>query len=229
MRVVLGDGLLGREIISQTGWRYFSRKKDGIDITMPKSYEYLLSGVSEVVNCVGYTNTWQNTKEPTWSINYEGVINLVDICNKKRVKLIHISTDYVYTHSATPAKETDIPIHFPNWYTYTKLLADAYIQARCKNYLIARCSFKPKPFPWDEAWTDLWGNFDYVDTIASIIIKLIEVGASGIYNVGTQTKSMYDLALQTRPDCRPILHSHAPFNITMNLDKLDELFPDYNI
>ena len=30
--VVLGDGLLGKEIINQTGWDYYSRKKDNLNI-----------------------------------------------------------------------------------------------------------------------------------------------------------------------------------------------------
>ena len=34
MRVlIIGDGLLGSEIIKQTGWDYISRKKDQIDFT----------------------------------------------------------------------------------------------------------------------------------------------------------------------------------------------------
>ena len=32
-RLILGDGLLGSEIVKQTGWDYASRKKDGIDFT----------------------------------------------------------------------------------------------------------------------------------------------------------------------------------------------------
>ena len=31
--VVLGDGLLGSEIIKQTNWEYISRKKDNFDLT----------------------------------------------------------------------------------------------------------------------------------------------------------------------------------------------------
>ena len=30
--LVLGDGLLGSEIIKQTGWDYLSHSKDGIDV-----------------------------------------------------------------------------------------------------------------------------------------------------------------------------------------------------
>ena len=30
--LILGDGLLAKELIKQTGWDYISRKKDGFDI-----------------------------------------------------------------------------------------------------------------------------------------------------------------------------------------------------
>jgi hypothetical protein len=31
--LILGDGLLGSELIKQTGWDYISRKKNGFDFT----------------------------------------------------------------------------------------------------------------------------------------------------------------------------------------------------
>ena len=62
--------------------------------------------------------------------------------------------------------ENDIPIHSDNWYSYTKLLADAYIELRSKNYLICRETHKPKPFPYESAWVDQIGNFDYIDKIS---------------------------------------------------------------
>lgn len=229
MRVILGDGLLGGELIRQTRWTYFSRKKDGIDITMPVTYDFLLDGVSEVINCIGHTDTWSNVRDTAWRVNCLGVMDLVDICNKKNIKLVHISTDYVYTYTPHPSSEEDIPIHFNNWYVYSKVMADAYIQARCKKYLIIRSSFKPRPFPWGEAWTSLRGNFDYVDTIANLMVSIINKGAEGIYNVGTRPKTMYELAIQTKPNCLPIEHEHAPFNITMNLSKLHELLSHNDI
>ena len=36
--VVLGDGLLGSELVKQTGWDYISRKKDNFDINNPSNY-----------------------------------------------------------------------------------------------------------------------------------------------------------------------------------------------
>jgi len=41
--VVLGDGLLGSEIVKQTGWDCLSRKKDKFDITHSENFnDYLL-------------------------------------------------------------------------------------------------------------------------------------------------------------------------------------------
>ena len=34
--LVLGDGLLGRELVSQTNWDYVSRSKDGFDIDVDR-------------------------------------------------------------------------------------------------------------------------------------------------------------------------------------------------
>ena len=38
-RLILGDGLLGTELVKQTGWDYISRKKDGIDFKDIKTYQ----------------------------------------------------------------------------------------------------------------------------------------------------------------------------------------------
>jgi len=148
--LILGDGLLGSEIRKQTGWDYISRKKDRIDFTIPGSYSRFIEEYDVVINCIAYTNTIHNEREPHWSVNYTGVIDLVDLCYEFKTKLVQISTDYIYANSKPEASEKDIPVHLENWYTYTKLLADGYVQTmRDKNYLLLRTSFKPNPFPWD--------------------------------------------------------------------------------
>ena len=208
--IILGHGMMGAEIANQTGWSYLSRAEHGIDITDPGTIEYYLDDryYYPVVNCIGYTKTLQPEREPSWSVNYAGVMDLVDLCNKYNTKLVHISTDFIYCNSPHPAKETDCPVHFDNWYTYSKLLADAYIQARCKDYLLIRTSYKARPFPYDGAFVNRIGNFDYVDVIAALIIRLIETGAEGVVNVGTDTKTMIELARQTKPDVTAI-HDHV--------------------
>ena len=118
-RLILGDGLLGTELIKQTGWDYISRKKDGIDFKDIDSYKDHLFGYDEIINCIAYTNTYDENKEENWNINYKGVVALVDHLIDKDIKFIHISTDYVYTHSKQNASEKDVPVHCGNWYGYS--------------------------------------------------------------------------------------------------------------
>jgi dTDP-4-dehydrorhamnose reductase len=222
MRVlVLGDGLLGSEIIKQTNWDYISRKKDGFDITKD---EFNFYGYDVIVNCIAFTNTYSNDKESNWNINYKAVADLVGYCNNYNIKLVHISTDYVYTNSVSNASEEDIPIHGNNWYSYTKLLADAFIELKSHDYLILRESHKPNPFPYDNAWINLIGNFDYVNKIADIIINLIKLEQNGIINVGTDLKTIYDLALETNKNVKPTLKpKKAPEDVSLNLTKLKNI------
>ena len=225
---ILGNGLLGSEIHKQTGWDIISRKENGFDFRDLSSYENLLKDYDVIVNCIANTNTYSPNKEEHWDINYKGVADLVDFCNKWSIKLVHISTDYVYTNSIKEASENDVPIHGDNWYSYTKLLGDAYIELKSNNYLICRGTHKPKPFPYEKAWTDQVGNFDYVDTISKLIIKLIESNSTGIFNVGTHVKSIFELASQTTTVKVAFRPSEVPGNTTMNLNKLNDAFKGTN-
>ena len=196
--IIFGHGLMGAELERQTGWDCLWRDQHGIDITKPYTMDMYVRHYDTVINCIGYTKTLQPEREPAWSVNYTGVMDLVDMCNRYNTKLVHISLDFIYANTPKPAKETDCPVHFDNWYTYSKLLSDAYIQARCKDYLLIRTSYKARPFPYDKAFLFRAGNFDYVDRIAELMIELINRGAKGVFNVGTWRKTMHSLALQTR-------------------------------
>ena len=221
--VIFGDGLLGNTIAKITGWDIISRSKNGVDINNPETYQFSFLNYEQVLNCVAYTNTYSENKELHWRTNYVSLMNFVRMINSNSQKLIHISTDYVYANSKQFASEKDPPANAANWYSYTKMLGDAHIQATCKNFLIIRTSFKPRPFPYEIAITSQIGNFDYVDVIAKKIVQLIRQNASGVFNVGTQMKSIYDLALETRPDIKPAdkkIHETMPEDVTMNIEKM---------
>jgi len=218
--IVLGDGLLGSELVKQTNWNYIARKKDNIDFTQPETYNFLLSNYDIIVNCIAYTNTYSKEKQKHWEINYKGVVDLVDYCNINQKKLVHISTDYIYANSISPTSEDDIPVHQQNWYGYTKLLGDAYVQLKLSDYLLIRESHKPYPFPHKTAWSNQYTNGDYVNVIANLIIKLINKNAKGIFNVGTDVKTWFNLTkkeFNTIPIPSP---EHAPLNLIMDTTKL---------
>lgn len=214
MNVILGNGLLGKEIHRQTGWKIISRK-DGFDITDPGGF-YVHGNTNTVINCMAFTDTYSKLRDEHWKVNYRGVKNLIDFCNKYSLKLVHISTGYVYAGSVHEAKETDVPVHNNCWYSYTKLLADGLVQLESNDYLLIRCVHKPKPFPYEKAWIDQVGNFDYVDKIAELIVKLINKEKTGVFNVGTELKTMKDLA-GVSPSFSGL---EVPKDISMNLEKL---------
>lgn len=230
--LILGGGLLATELAKQSGFDILSRKKDGFDITDTSTYHLMTkveSGAIQycpydvIINTIAYTDTYSADKETHWNINYKGVSDLVDFSNKWRKKLVHIVTDYIYSNSVPNATEQDVPVHCNNWYGYTKLLGDAHVQLKSEDFLLIRSTHKSRPFTYDSAWTDQFGNFDYVDVIANKILQLVQTQQDGIYNVGTEQKSMYDLALVTNKNVQKgfiPLNTSIPKDVTINIDKL---------
>jgi dTDP-4-dehydrorhamnose reductase len=141
--------------------------------------------------------------------------------------LVHISTDYLYTYSNPNASEQDVPVHCNNWYGYTKLLGDGLVQLLSNEFLIIRCTHKQTPFPYQKAWIDQVGNFDYVDKISELIIKAVDSELDGVYNIGTELKSIYELANQT-VKTEPIFSPpQVPKNTSMSVDKLKKSLEGY--
>jgi len=218
--LILGDGLLGSEMVKQSGWDYVSRKYTNFNIhdlenSIPEGYNV-------IVNCIANTDTYNKNKDAHWEINYVFVGELIKYCNEKDIKLVQISTDYLYAGSIENASEEDVPVHCNTWYGYTKLLSDGLVQLQSNCHLICRCTHKPTPFPYDNAWEDQIGNFDYVDVISKIIINMINEDLEGVYNVGTDRKTMYELASQTKDVERSKTPVHVPKNQSMNVSKLNK-------
>lgn len=216
--LILGNGLVGSELKRQTTWDCIARDTHGFDIRYPERFDAFLRGYDTIINCIGFVDDYHNRKA-NWETNWLAVIDLVEWCNHSGTKLVHMSSDCVYRGRAPYASETDVPVHDGNWYAYTKLLADGYVQARAHDYLMVRMALKGRPFPYDIV-SDRVGNFDYVDKIVEIIVRLIEAGACGVFNIGTDPKSMLHLARLTKPtietDGKPVM------DMTMNLDRLRE-------
>lgn len=219
--IILGQGKLGKEISNQTKWDNLSRSTDQIDVNEFDLWKEKLLPYDTILNCIANTNTYSNDKMEHINTNYKFVIDLVSFCNEHNKKLIHISTDYVYVNSNERASEDEVPVTDNSWYSHSKLLADSHIEIMSKNYLICRLSYKDKPFRYDFAWTDVKTNADYIDVISSLVIDLIKLNTKGLYNVGTEEKTIYELAIQTNENVKQILSpTHIPKNVTMDTSKM---------
>jgi dTDP-4-dehydrorhamnose reductase len=220
--IVLGKGKLGGEIVKQTGWDYLCRAEHEITIDNFDEWKNRMDEYDVVVNCIANTDTYSDNKEKHWKANYELVTFLAEYCDDNGKKLVHISTDYLYQNSVDDAKEEDEPMFEHTWYLMTKLLADEYLKEHAKNYLICRLSHKPYPFPYDSAWDDVITNADYTPVISGLVIELIKNCADGLYNVGTERKTIYELAQRTNKNVKKIVSPpHVPKNISMNVSKME--------
>jgi dTDP-4-dehydrorhamnose reductase len=220
--LVLGKGKLGGEIVKQTGWDYLCRAEHEITIDNFDEWKNRMDEYDVVVNCIANTDTYSDDKEKHWKANYELVTYLAEYCDDNGKKLVHISTDYLYQNSVSEAKESDECEFEHTWYMFTKLMADEYLKEHAKNYLICRLSHKPYPFPYDSAWVDVITNADYTPVISGLVIELIKNGAEGLYNVGTERKTIYELAQRTNKSVlKSIAPPHIPKNVTMNISKME--------
>ena len=114
--LVMGSqGQVGSEIealSSQYSYNFFFTKKSKLDITNTQAVkDFVISNKIDIlINCVGYTAVDNAEKEQKLanSINHLGTESLAKIAKEKRVKLIHISTDYVFNgENFRPYIETD--------------------------------------------------------------------------------------------------------------------------
>ena len=75
--LVIGDGLLGSELVKQTGWDYVSRKKNKKSLDMLMGI-ILCDDADTIVNCIANTDTYSDDKESMLNINYKFVVDLVN-------------------------------------------------------------------------------------------------------------------------------------------------------
>jgi dTDP-4-dehydrorhamnose reductase len=115
------------------------------DISQKIQIEDTVSSVNPdlVINAAAYTNVdlAETEKDKAMAINAEGPGWLAKACAKRRIPLIHYSTDYVFDGTKrTPYVETDKPNPI-NVYGLSKLKGEEAIQAETDSALIFRLAW----------------------------------------------------------------------------------------
>ena len=78
--VILGNGILGKELAKKTGWDILSRSVNGLDLTDIITWSDKLLPYDTIINCIAYTKTYDDNKQKHWDINYKAVSVLTDYC-----------------------------------------------------------------------------------------------------------------------------------------------------
>ena len=151
------------------------------------------------------------------SLNIIGTANIVKECFKNKIKLIYISTNYLYPGNKGNYKETDALLPWNN-YGWSKLGGESSVQMY-KNSLIIRCALTEYPFKHKKAFSDVKSNFIYHKDFIPILFKIIN--KKGVINVGKKSQTIFNFV---KKDKKNIIKSKSkgimPKRVDMNLGKL---------
>jgi dTDP-4-dehydrorhamnose reductase len=95
------------------------------------------------INCAAYTavDKAETERAKAHIVNVKGVKNLAEACLKNQVKLIHISTDFVFDGRSLEAYSEHNPKNPMNIYGETKLKGEQAIENILEDYVIIRTSW----------------------------------------------------------------------------------------
>lgn len=151
------------------------------------------------VNIPGGVDYCENHPAEAWSLNARGTEHVATAVAGYGGILVYFSTDYVFDGRDGPYGE-DAPPSPSSVYGRTKWEAERIVQRIVPNHLIIRTT---AVFGWNRAsrnfamqvWevlgagrpmrvpSDQWGNPTLVDYLAEATVRLVQVGATGVFNV----------------------------------------------
>lgn len=180
MHIVVFSDLPETDITDKTGIQAWAEAND----------------LDAIINCAAYTAVDKAESEPdaAWRINALGPAVVGEVCAGKGMKLIHVSTDYVFDGTAqTPYRETH-PAHPAGIYGSTKLQGEQAVAESGCDALIVRTSWLYSEFGHNFVKTmlrlgtekeslrvvdDQTGSPTYATNLARAILQLTDTGFSG--------------------------------------------------
>jgi len=215
--VLGGTGLLGKALKAIDPDLICLGSKD-CDITESNDIYYVLTKQKPeiVILCAAYLD--DKNKSKLILTNIIGAGNVALQCHMESIRLVYISTDYVYESTLGNYKETDALLPF-NDYAWSKLGGECAVRL-VPNHLIIRTSFGASEFPYEVAYNNKWTSKDYVDIIAPMILQAANSDLQGVINIGTEKKTIFDYASQRNEvKGNPLTDNSSPRDSSLNLTK----------
>lgn len=145
-----GDGQLGcalRALIEKMNlpFRFYFTDAGELDITDRSQIESFVVGqqIRYILNCAAYTavDKAEEEREMAFAINTAGVENIALVAKQYGVKVIHLSTDFVFDGASTVPYDEESEPHPLSVYGETKLKGEQLLQAAGGEWLILRTSW----------------------------------------------------------------------------------------
>ena len=123
---------------------YFTDEKE-LDITNKNNVLNYVSDnkIDLIINCAAYTdvNGSEINKNQAIKVNSRAIKNLVEICEEKKIKMIHFSTDYVYNSDNLSPINEESNINPINYYGISKREGEKIIEKSSSDSIIIRTSW----------------------------------------------------------------------------------------
>jgi dTDP-4-dehydrorhamnose reductase len=190
-----GNGLLGSEFKKQLPDAIYTDLPE-FDITEFNLMDAFIqkSNIKLIIHAAAFTSPPKIDADPLKAIeiNLIGTSNVVKLCMKYNIKMLYLSTDYVFKGDKGNYSEED-PVYPVNKYAISKLGGECAVRLY-DNSLIIRTSFGPNIFPYPKAFVDQWTTRLSVSEITGKIISLIDSDAKGILHIGGKRQTGYQYA-----------------------------------
>lgn len=220
--VLGGSGMLGQEILKLDS-SIDAPTRSQVDITNLERLEREIYYYhpETILHLAADTDCLLHNSNPERGIttNIIGTANIALVCLQSNIRLVYVSTDYVY-QGPGPHKE-DEPVRPPYNFGWSKLGGECSV-IMVPNSLILRLSFGPRPFPWEKVYTSQFNSKLYVDEMAKLVLKATKSNATGIMNLGGPRTSLYEYAKRTKPNIELIpCPEWVPKDTSLDLTRME--------
>ena len=141
-------GQLGHDVVNELNKRGIDSVGVDIqemDITDASSVEQVITNahVDAVIHCAAYTavDAAEDNQEICRKVNVNGTQNIATTCKNLGIKMMYISTDYVFDGQGTRPWEPDDARSPLNVYGQTKYEGELAVQNTLDNYFIVRIAW----------------------------------------------------------------------------------------
>tara|TARA_B100001094_G_scaffold276301_1_gene284424 strand:- start:3719 stop:4438 length:720 start_codon:yes stop_codon:yes gene_type:complete len=228
-----GNGEFARELQRHnTEYEIVAPSKKEMDITKTEDIDYFIysNKPDYFIHAGALTRPMViHESEPNKSIitNIIGTSNVVLACMKYNLKLIYLSTDYVYPGIEGNYGEDDYLKPFTN-YGWSKLGGECAVRLY-DNHLILRMAMNKRPFPHPKALVDMKKSLMYIDDASKVVLELLD--EMGTINIGGKSQSVYNFVKESNPNIGKIyLNDIEDVNMatdcSMDTTKMKELLND---